>query len=658
MAKPRVLISSDIGGADPDDIQSMVHAFLYADKMNLVGLVSTPSKHGGRASHINQVIDSYAKDYATLKTWSNDYPTPEYLKSITRQGSISVAPSKGWNTPTEGSKQIIKAAHAASASDPLWVLTWGSMTDLAQALHDDPSIKSKIKVYSIGSWNTQQDPAARDYIYNSHKDLWWIENNSSFRGMYVDDNGNGKNSWNMNDAKGHGALGEHFHKAMPWGLKMGDTPSILYLIDGADNNNPSANSWGGAFVKTGHGPNYWTDNKASSLANGGYHGSETVQKHQAAFYKDFAMRLDRAKTAKSGDTPEQKDPPPAKENNSPPPVNSGKDNPVVAGDDNYKVSTNEAKSFNSKHLLLNDTGKDGDLKVTEVAGKSAAGATVTWGKDGTVKYTPLKDWQGKDSISYTVADKDGDEDTGTIFIQVGNGGGTVTQPSSNGGVSGTPPVDSGKNNPVVAVDDSYKTGVDQKWYFNTKYLTWNDKGADGGLKVSAVAGESAAGATVSLDSNGTAIYTPLKGWQGKDTIEYTLIDKDGSTDTGLVHMQVGNGTAAPVSDGSSPPVPSAPSTGGNTPVMAVDDHYKIAGGKSHYFNARHLLENDKGADGDLKVTDIPDHSAKGARVTLDDDGTVIYRPKPGVGKDWVSYTVADKDGSTDSGTIHFDVLLA
>src|SRR5690606_12158105 len=352
MAKPRVLISSDIGGADPDDIQSMVHAFLYADKINLVGLVSTPSKHGGRTSHINQVIDAYAKDYAKLKTWSNDYPSPEYLKSITKQGSINVAPSQGWSSPTEGSKQIIAAAKAASPSDPVWVLVWGSMTDLAQALHDDPSIKSNIKVYSIGSWNTQQDPAARNYVYNNHKDLWWIENNSTFRGMYVDDNGNGNNSWKMGDAQGHGALGDHFYKAMPWGLKMGDTPSLLYLLDQADNNNPSADSWGGSFVKTGHGPNYWTDTSAAQLRNGGYNGSETVQKHQAAFYQDFAQRLDRAKAAKSGSTPT--DPAPT----DPPPSGGGTGHPVIAGDDNYKIGVNQSHWFNTKYLLLNDVGKD------------------------------------------------------------------------------------------------------------------------------------------------------------------------------------------------------------------------------------------------------------------------------------------------------------
>ena len=36
--RPRVLVSTDIGGTDPDDFQSMVHLLLYADVLDLEGL--------------------------------------------------------------------------------------------------------------------------------------------------------------------------------------------------------------------------------------------------------------------------------------------------------------------------------------------------------------------------------------------------------------------------------------------------------------------------------------------------------------------------------------------------------------------------------------------------------------------------------------------
>ncbi|WP_316975577.1 nucleoside hydrolase-like domain-containing protein [Shumkonia mesophila] len=666
MAKPRVLISTDIGGSDPDDIQSMVHALLYSDKVNLVGLVSSPTKHGGRASDIHKVIDAYAQDYSKLKTWSSDHPTPDYLKSIVTQGSIPVAPSQGWSSATAGSKAIIKAAHASS--EPLWVLTWGAMTDVAQALHDDPSIQSKIKVYSIGAWNTQQDPAARDYVYNNFKNLWWIENDSTFRGMYVNDSGSATNTWKMGDAQGHGALGETFYKAMPWGLKMGDTPSLLYLLDGADNNNPGAASWGGSFAQTGHGPNYWTDKTSAADKCGSYEGADTVQDYQAAFYKDFVTRLDHAKAANpNGSTPPPSGggdttPPPSGGGSTPPPPSSGgTGNPVIAVDDTgWTVGAGQTMWQNARYLTANDKGLDGGLKVTAVAAKSAAGATVTFDSDGTISYRPLAGWQGKDSVQYTVSDKDGSSDTGTFHVQVGKGGTTVPPPS-DGGSTTPPPSSDGSGNPVVAVDDAgWSTNVGQTMWQNARYLLINDQGLDGGLKVTAVASKSAAGASVSFASDGTMTYRPVANWQGKDNVAYTVTDKDGSSDTGVYYVQVGKGgVVMPSSEGGTTPPPSSSGGSGN-PVNAVDDLWTTQAGKALYFNTRYLLGNDKAPDGGLAVKGIAATTAKGGTVTWDaNTGTAIYKAKAGfTGHDTVQYVAQDADGSTDTALVHFDVLLA
>jgi hypothetical protein len=38
----RVLVSTDIGGTDPDDFQSMVHFLVYADCFDIEGIVSSP----------------------------------------------------------------------------------------------------------------------------------------------------------------------------------------------------------------------------------------------------------------------------------------------------------------------------------------------------------------------------------------------------------------------------------------------------------------------------------------------------------------------------------------------------------------------------------------------------------------------------------------
>src|SRR4051812_535981 len=42
IARPRVIVSSDIGGTDFDDFQSFVHLLVYADRVDLEGMVASP----------------------------------------------------------------------------------------------------------------------------------------------------------------------------------------------------------------------------------------------------------------------------------------------------------------------------------------------------------------------------------------------------------------------------------------------------------------------------------------------------------------------------------------------------------------------------------------------------------------------------------------
>lgn len=44
--RERLIISTDIGGADPDDFQSMIRFLMYADKFETEGLISSPYGRG------------------------------------------------------------------------------------------------------------------------------------------------------------------------------------------------------------------------------------------------------------------------------------------------------------------------------------------------------------------------------------------------------------------------------------------------------------------------------------------------------------------------------------------------------------------------------------------------------------------------------------
>src|SRR5215471_3744806 len=84
---PRIIVSTDIGGTDYDDFQSMVHLLVYADRFEIEGLISSPYG-GGRKSQILKVIDAYERDYPNLSSYSDRYPTAKKLRSITKQGAL------------------------------------------------------------------------------------------------------------------------------------------------------------------------------------------------------------------------------------------------------------------------------------------------------------------------------------------------------------------------------------------------------------------------------------------------------------------------------------------------------------------------------------------------------------------------------------------
>lgn len=253
--KPRVLISTDIGGTDPDDNQSMIHLLMYSEKFNLEGLVSSPSYGEGNKAEILRTIDLYEKDYPKLIKHQKGLATPKFLRSITKQGVKGLTPFKGYLSPTEGSDWIIKSAKKKS-KDPLWILVWGGLEDVAQALHDAPEIQKNIKVFWIGGPNKKWSANSYAYIVANFPDLWFVESNSSYYGFFSKNTEidiSNKNYYKnfINEA---GFLGKDFKANRYEGnVKMGDTPSLLYMMDG-DPNDPTRENWGGSYEKFNRSP--------------------------------------------------------------------------------------------------------------------------------------------------------------------------------------------------------------------------------------------------------------------------------------------------------------------------------------------------------------------------------------------------------------------
>jgi hypothetical protein len=266
--KPRVLISTDIGGTDPDDFQSMIHLLMYADQFEIEGLISSPFG-AGRKKDILDIIDLYAKDYSQLKQEEEDFPDPNRIKEVVKQGAIPAAPFKGYSSATEGSEWIIACARKES-DRPLWVLVWGGIEDLAQALHDAPEIKNNIRVYWIAGPNKKWSINAYSYIAEHHGDLWMIEANATYRGWFMDEDSPEaftSDAYYDNYIQGRGALGKDFINYYKGDIKMGDTPSIAYLMNG-DPDDATGESWGGSFEKI--------DRSSRRVFEGGSSNADTV----------------------------------------------------------------------------------------------------------------------------------------------------------------------------------------------------------------------------------------------------------------------------------------------------------------------------------------------------------------------------------------------
>lgn len=249
--KSRVLVLTDIGGTDPDDFQSMIHYLMYADQFQTEGLIASPYGEG-RKKNILEMIDLYERDYPKLKQ-HGDFPEPDFLRSISKQGAESLAPAKGWSRPSEGSEWIIEKAKTDS-DRPLWILVWGGLDDVAQALHDAPEIKEKIRVYWIGGPNKKWSINAYAYIAENHPDLWMIEANATYRGWFMDEDSPenlSNKAYYANYIQGHGFMGDAFKNYYEGIIKMGDTPSVTYLMNGKADD-PLSDSWGGSFTPIKH----------------------------------------------------------------------------------------------------------------------------------------------------------------------------------------------------------------------------------------------------------------------------------------------------------------------------------------------------------------------------------------------------------------------
>lgn len=260
----RLLVLTDMG-ADPDDEQSLVRLLLYANQIDIEGIVATTScwqQDNIRPDFIARIVDAYEQVQPNLLKHEPGYPTADAVRAVVKRGIPKYGMTGvGERMDTEGSDWIIQTLEKNDAR-PLWISVWGGANTLAQALHKISRTRSpdeakrliaKLRVYTIsdqddsGAWMRRTFPGLF-YIVTPGDDYGqaiWIAINSVYEGI---DNTSISNEWlAKNIQQGHGPLGAAYPD-VAWGME-GDTPAYLGLIPNGLNapEHPDWGGWGGRY---------------------------------------------------------------------------------------------------------------------------------------------------------------------------------------------------------------------------------------------------------------------------------------------------------------------------------------------------------------------------------------------------------------------------
>lgn len=302
----------------------------------------------------------------------------------------------------------------------------------------------------------------------------------------------------------------------------------------------------------------------------------------------------------------------------------------VAVNDAASTNQNNAVSIN---ILANDTD-DGSLNTASVdldpgtAGvqnsRTLTEGTFTVNSSGSVTFSPVTNYFGTVSITYTVADNDGlrsNEATITVTVIHIN-----QKPVANPDAVTTP-----EDTPVtilVVANDTDDVSIDP--------ATVDLNTTSGGIQSTRTTPQG----TFTVDATGSVLFTPDANYNGTVSIQYTVRDNEGATsDPATITI-----TVTPVND---------------KPV-AVNDSRTINEDNSAIIN---VIGNDTDADGSIVPNSVDLNPATpgiqtGLTVaegtfTVDASGVVTFVPVSNFfGTVVINYTVTDNDGAvSDPATI-------
>ncbi|UYQ94638.1 Ig-like domain-containing protein [Chitinophaga horti] len=267
----------------------------------------------------------------------------------------------------------------------------------------------------------------------------------------------------------------------------------------------------------------------------------------------------------------------------------------VAGDDKINALQDQVLNLPPPGLLANDFDADGEQLSASVVSFPANG-TLVINSDGSLTYTPRAGYVGQDVFSYKVCDASNTCDTGTVTIDVGN-----------------------VNDVPVANADTYTVAEDNVLTVAAAGVLTNDTDADGDQLAAALVTGPTKG-TLTLNTNGSFVYTPNANANGPDNFTYNACDASGACSTATVTINV---------------------TAVNDKPLAIDDAYNTNEDVALTVPAPGLLTNDTDPDNDPLTANVIVQPLNGS-VTLNAAGNFVYTPNANYnGIDNFTYRICD-----------------
>jgi hypothetical protein len=302
-----VIIETDAGG-DPDDEQSLVRLLVYANDLDIEGIIANRPVARDRENKnpirdglgiVRAQVNAYGRCYANLVQHDSRFPKPDQLLART------VA---GYDDTEDGVNLILRAVDRADPR-PVWFCNWGTdhgsaTSCLKRALDrvlrergrdDYVQFKSRLRLSSsdkFGEHTTTLEPPFPLWVDTFRPPLdgkRWYHRFSALTATA------GGFDIERDVRTGHGPLGALCPTNTGLRQKEGDTMAFLYLLPTGMNGpqEPTWGSWAGRYGPNEEHPGkpyFWANQK--DAWRGTTSRDNTLARWAADLQNDFRARMD------------------------------------------------------------------------------------------------------------------------------------------------------------------------------------------------------------------------------------------------------------------------------------------------------------------------------------------------------------------------------